>query len=350
MLTVPIITAIVAVATIGGLGSYLLATSNALSPSESTTSRLLTPYSVGTAPYQYIAYSGSLDHTRQATGIKQYVAAFIISDGSCAPAWGGGAMTNLTSQRSSDIAADFTALRAAGGDVSVSFGGAAGTDLATACQTVPELTQAYQTVIQRYNLTRLDFDIEGPTLLDEAANARRAAAVTQLQKVNPNLKIWVTLPVYTSGLNAQGLAVMSQMTEHAVAISGVNIMAMNYNQKSTEMGKLAITNAEATHTQLQQLYASSSSADIWKAMGITIMVGQNNTVPETFTLADATLVHDFAAKNKVGMISLWNASRDVACPAPASDQPAQEVPSISCSGVDQQPGQFTKILTVPAVK
>ena len=56
-------------------------------------------------------------------------------------------------------------MRAHGGDVVVSFGGAAGLELAAAYsragRTAADLEKAYQKVIDCYALTYVDFDIEG---------------------------------------------------------------------------------------------------------------------------------------------------------------------------------------------
>jgi len=62
------------------------------------------------------------------------------------------------------------------------------------------------------------------------------------------------------------------------------------------MGQQAISSAQSTFAQMQRLYPNSSATDVWKGMGITVMIGHNDTVPETFTLADARKVRDYAIK------------------------------------------------------
>ena len=52
-------------------------------------------------------------------------------------------------------------LRAAGGDIMVSFGGQANDELALACTDEAELTDAYRDVVERYDATSIDLDIEG---------------------------------------------------------------------------------------------------------------------------------------------------------------------------------------------
>ena len=53
-----------------------------------------------------------------------------------------------------------------GGDVIISFGGANGVELAQSCTTVTALANAYQSIIDRYLLTSVDFDIEGGAISD----------------------------------------------------------------------------------------------------------------------------------------------------------------------------------------
>ncbi len=349
-----LLTAVVVIVGVGVVGSYIMATSLVQSSQaerlqEVPERTLLRPTSLGTAPYQYVAYSGSLSQTQESTGINQYFAAFMISGKGCTPAWGGSGAAGLTSQRSAEIASDITKLRQRGGEVAISFGGAGGVDLASACPTATALTAAYQDVINTYGLRRIDFDIEGLTLEDTVGNARRAEAIASLQQANPYLRIWVTLPVHTKGLTDPGVAVIRELRDQGVVISGVNIMAMNYNIRSKDMGRQAIDASRATFGQMRQLFPRSAEADIWKSIGITVMIGRNNTAPETFTLADAPKVRDFALQKGVGMLSMWSTGRDADCSDTSVNGVATE-PSISCSGVAQKPYQFLQALTIPALK
>ncbi|PRF86746.1 chitinase, partial [Burkholderia cenocepacia] len=133
-------------------------------------------------------------------GIQQFTLAFVVAGNGCVPSWGGvqpignGASGGLLTALSTSIAS----YRAKGGEVAVSFGGANGTPLMQACSTVPALKSAYQTVIDTYGLTHIDFDIEGASQQDTAAVARNFQAVAQLQadyaaKGKP-LHVTLTLP------------------------------------------------------------------------------------------------------------------------------------------------------------
>ncbi|NBM20848.1 cellulose binding domain-containing protein, partial [Streptomyces sp. GC420] len=125
--------------------------------------------------------------TADSTGVKEFNLAFITSGGSCAPLWGG--VTDLGSDK---VAAQIGRLRARGGDVRVSFGGAAGHELALNCSSASALADAYGKVVDAYGLTKVDFDVEGAALPDTAANSRRAQAIAQLQKSHPGLDVSFT--------------------------------------------------------------------------------------------------------------------------------------------------------------
>jgi hypothetical protein len=323
------------------VGSYLLARSHA----EEVPRGLLKPVSLGIAPYQYIAYSSSLAETQRVTGVDNYFAAFITADKGCTPSWGGTEAGDLNGKRAQDIKTDIETLRKSGGHTVISFGGASGTELALACESPVELAKAYQRVISKYGVARVDFDIEGNSLSDHAAGARRAQAIQRLQRSNPRLQVWVTLPVHAAGLTDDGKTVLSQLVASQVVINGINIMAMNYNTHTRDMGDRARSVAESTVRQLANIYPVETKQTLWKSLMITVMAGHNNTPDEIFTLQDARTLHDFASKKGVGTLAVWNVARDTPCPSPDTVQP-----SVSCSGVKQQPFEFIKTLSIPSLK
>ena len=306
----------------------------------------LDPYGLGTAPYAYIPWQGSLDEARAESDAKTFMAAFIVnaSGQDCTPAWDGDVSLGLDSQRSTEIAQDMARLRTNGGDVVLSFGGATGTELAQGCKDSAALKIAYARVIDTYQLNKIDLDIEKDALADTASNDRRADALASLQQDKPNLKIWLTLAVMPTGLDQENLDLIKQMQSKGVVISGVNIMVMDYGQNTVDMGQAAISAATATFAQLKTLYPNNTDAEIWKTLGLTPMIGVNDTTPETFTLQDAQKLRDFATQKGVGMLSQWNIDRDKSCPNNAAEL------SDSCSGVTQTPYQFVKALYIDASK
>ena len=74
------------------------------------------------------------------------------------------------------------AVRAKGGTVKVSFGGASGVELAQGCGDVTSLETEYQAVVDAYGLTAIDLDIEGAAAAEPASIERRSKALAQLQQ------------------------------------------------------------------------------------------------------------------------------------------------------------------------
>ncbi|MFG3506276.1 cellulose binding domain-containing protein [Streptomyces sp. NPDC047821] len=286
------------------------------------------------APYVdtslYPAYD--LLDTAAKTGVKEFTLAFITSGGSCAPLWGG--VTDLASDK---VAAQVDALRAKGGDVRVSFGGAAGRELALNCSSATELAAAYGKVVDRYKLTKVDFDVEGAALPDTAANTRRAQAVAQLQKSHPGLDVSFTLPVMPEGLTQPGVDLLADARKNGVRISAVNIMAMDYGPAySGDMGQYAIQAATATQAQLKGVLGLSDAA-AWKTVAVTPMIGVNDVTTEIFTVEDATQLVDFAKSKGLAWLSMWSSTRDKQCAAGAVNHA-----DATCSSILQQPLAFTK--------
>lgn len=270
--------------------------------------------------------------TADATGVKEFNLAFITSGGSCAPLWGG--VTDLANDR---VAAQIGALRAKGGDVRVSFGGAAGHELALNCTSASALAAAYGKVIDQYKLTKVDFDVEGAALPDTAANTRRSQAIAQLQKTHPGLNVSFTLPVMPEGLTQPGVALLADAKKNGVRVDAVNIMAMDYGPAySADMGTYAIQAATATQAQVKGVLGLSDAA-AWKAVAVTPMIGVNDVVSEIFRVDDATQLVDFAKSKGIGWLSMWSSTRDKQCAAGAVNYA-----DATCSSILQQPLAFTK--------
>jgi hypothetical protein len=289
------------------------------------------------APYADMTLSPTfpLAKTAQQTGNKFFTLAFIVTDSkgrTGQPAWGGQIAADGQFLRN-----DINSLRGQGGDVIVSFGGATGRELAQATRDVAILQAKYQAVIDAYKLTAIDFDIEGAALADRHSVERRNAAIAGLQSAaqaaGRDLTVSYTLPVALDGLTTDGLNLLENACTHGVNISLVNIMAMDYGDSAppdSDMGQNAIAAAQAVSGQL--------SGASWATIGVTPMIGVNDTAPEVFTLQDAQVLLEFAQQNSLGRLAMWSVTRDQPCPGGPGGT-AQD----TCSGVDQQPFEFTNI-------
>lgn len=273
------------------------------------------------------------------TNVCNYILAFVVDDPTkpgANPCWGG-----FSSYDTSWYQTRIQQLRMLGGDVAVSFGGANGSELATVATSVPSLVSAYQLVIDAYHLKYIDFDIEGANVADSASINLRSQAIAQLKQNNPGLKVWLTLPVLPTGLDYNGLKVArNAIVKYGIDIDGVNIMAMDYGAFSGNMGGYAVQAADSLFAQLTRAYVdggfSKTSAQIWKKVGLTPMIGQNDVVNEVFYLSDATTLYNYSTSNNTGLISMWSINRDKPC-ANSTD------PLYSCTHITQNPFDFTNI-------
>lgn len=289
------------------------------------------------APYS-LDRSGRLDLAAlsQSAGTKFFTLAFIVTSKgrSCSASWNGKQPVGSWMQDT------ISKLQAAGGDVSVAFGGSAGTELAGSCNRVSDLQKQYQSVIDVYHLTHLDFDIEGKALADTGRNHLRNKAIAGLQAraaaEGSPLIISYTLPVNVTGLTTTGLNLLRDAIANGVTIGVVNLMTMDYHSKNApgnQMGQNAIKAASSVFGQLRSLYPSRSAGQIWSMMGITPMIGVNDDHQEIFTLRDAQAVLDFAEKRQIALLSFWSTQRDRQCTK-------GETAPHHCTGITQQPYQF----------
>lgn len=282
------------------------------------------------APYAYIPRNFlTLTNCFAETGQKYYTLAFVISDPEGEPAWDGSRELRTSTGYYAD---EIQAIRAHGGDVLISFGGEAGAELALKTPDTSKLQAKYQSVMDEYHLTWLDFDIEGKALSNLEANQRRNLALKQLQIKNPGLKISFTLPVNPTGLTDESLRMLRDAHKQGVGIESVNIMTMDYGvglSRGKAMGDLAISAAKATHGQLQPI-------DPAIKVGLTPMIGQNDVKAEIFTLEDAKSLMAFARDTPwIRSVSFWSVNRD----RPAAGARGGN----HSSGIQQEKWDFTKI-------
>jgi len=279
------------------------------------------------------------------------VLGFVVSapGSACEPSWGG-AYSMSAAATQMDLDRRIARLRQRDGEVSVSFGGAANSELSIGCTDVAKLTAAYRSVVDRYQVDTIDLDIEGAAALAPAVVARRAQAIKALQLVERaqgrNLNVWLTLPVDPSGVTAAGLAAINEMLGAEVELSGVNAMTMDYGESAPAgqtMARVSETALTALQRQLSAAYSrqgvSLSDASVWQRIGATPMIGQNDIVSERFELSDAEDLVAFAERNHLRRLSMWSVNRDQSC---GPNYANVEIVSDNCSGVTQKPQAFTK--------
>lgn len=274
------------------------------------------------------------------TGLRAFSLGFIVNGTSaCQATW-----FNAFTMSQGFAAADIANLRGIGGDVKPSFGGASGTELAQSCTSVSALTAQYQSVIDAYNLTQIDFDIEGAAVADAASVDRRSQAIAALQATarsrGRTLQVTLTLPVLPRGLTADGLSVVRSAINRGVTITTVNVMAMDYGDVEApspagRMGTFAIQSAQSVHNQIAPLLPGKTDAQIWNMVGVTPMLGQNDLASEVFTQTDMRQLLTFAQQQHLGELSFWDLTRDGnACTGAV----------FRCTNIPQTPFEFARII------
>ncbi len=283
------------------------------------------------APYVDVSLSPtpSLVDIYTKTGQKYFTLAFILQGEPCTPAWAGEPSLDMDFYQE-----EINQLREVGGDVIISFGGATGTELAFGCEDEDKILQAYQDVIDQYNVEWVDFDIEGPAVAHEDSIDRRSRVIKRLQIDNPDLKIAFCLPVMPQGLTEYGLYVIRSALAADVRIDLVNVMAMDYGDIAApnpegQMGQYAIDAAQNTYDQLLNLGLDTQ-------IGVTPMIGQNDVQSERFYLQDGDELLSWAnATSWVSLLSMWSTGRDNGgCPGTLSPL---------CSGISQDKYAFTNL-------
>ena len=250
------------------------------------------------APYLQISGgdAGDMAQDMASSGVKFYTLAFLTPSSGCNMVFeadGGGPATFVNQIRS---------LQAAGGNVAISFGGAAGGEVAQTCTNTASLTAAYANVINSNGIQRLDFDIEGSVLGDTASTSRRDAALAALQAQNPAVQVDFTLAVAPNGLPSQEMGLLQDAKNHGVRVSVVNIMTMDYYDGQPVIND-AESSARGAASQMASLYGITTSAAYAK-MGLTPIAGTNDD-GAVFSQANASTLESFAASNGIAELSFW---------------------------------------------
>ena len=215
---------------------------------------------------------------RSASPGRALVLGFVVSspDNPCTPSWGGFYGLDQAA-KALDLDRRIAQTQGQGSRVIASFGGQANRELALGCKKPAALESAYQSVIDRYHLSGLDFDIEGTAVNDVASTERRAKALRALQRQRRHpLSVWLTLPVAPEGLLPGAIDNVRRTLAAGVSLAGVNLLAMDYGPPEKNMLAVSRKALRTAHSQLSAVYASArvrvSSAQLWNRMGATIQL------------------------------------------------------------------------------
>jgi len=282
------------------------------------------------APYLYNGWGDppSATSVMSATGIKQFTMAFMLSGGGCTPMW--------DSQRPLKGGVDeqtINAIRGAGGDVEISFGGWQGNKLGPNCGSASALAGAYQQVISAYHLKFIDVDIENtdefenPTVQD-----RILGALKIVKQNNPGIKTILTFGTSTTGPTYWGTRLIDQSKALGANIDVYTIMPFDFGG-----GADMYTNTTRATDGLRDKLKSTfgwSDATAYAHIGISGMNGISDQFENT-TTAIWTQIRTWANTHHIARLAFWSVNRDRPCPGGGVKE--------NCSGIDQTIWQFTKI-------
>ncbi|MEU4687650.1 glycosyl hydrolase [Actinoplanes sp. NPDC023714] len=278
------------------------------------------------APYIDIV-SGTADvaDVAEKTGQRDFTLAFVLADstGSCTATWGGTrALTDAA------IQAEIAKIAALDGDVVVATGGATGTYLESVC-TADQLATAYAAALDAAGSNALDVDIEQavtPATVTTALRTLQAARGTA---------ITLTVPVGGTvlGLTDAGIALLRSAKDAGLDVT-VNAMTMNFTGEG-DWGASMVTATEAVAADVKSVWTGLDGTEISAMLGVTPMIGVNDTGPVTGT-ADARTLLDHAEEKKLGFVRFWSVNRD------NGDCLDGEVVA-TCSGIEQDDYAFTEM-------
>jgi hypothetical protein len=285
------------------------------------------------APY-FHAWSGDkLTDAQKKAGVQHAFLAFGIMSG------------NQLSGEFLGKLPDGRAFVAAGGRLTLSFGGAQGIYAEVALTNEDALMSLLEDAMVRAGTRRLDWDIEGETLKNTAATARRARVLKRLQDKYPDIHITFTLPGWFEGVDNNSLDLLRGLIAAGVQIDCVNIMAMSFGEGNMQ------TELTAPHTmahaiqvcmdesikQVAALYPGRTPAQVNAMMSVCPMIGKNDD-GVILTFEDARQVTAWALAKGIPQITFWSFQRD--------RQQATGNPSLGgYSGVAQSDYQYLKIFS-----
>jgi chitinase len=280
-------------------------------------------------PYDYLAAGGpSPAEVMKATGIRRFTLAFIVSDGACAPVWDNGDAVDGASEE-----AAIRGIRAAGGAVTVSFGGNGGTKLGLTCDSPEALAGAYQQVISAYRLPAIDLDIEDVEIGSAAARQRIIGALAIVRQRDPGLMISVTIAADSNGPEPGGQALITEAAASGLRIDAWTVMPFDFAGPGTDMAQASVQAADGLKNDLMSAYHESAST-AYRTMGISTMNGVTDT-GELVSAADFQVMLRYVLAHHLARFAFWSVNRDMPCTA-GSD-------SNTCSGISQKPYAYTKI-------
>jgi hypothetical protein len=285
------------------------------------------------APYEYLGWGAPQlpASVIATTGVQDLTLAFILSHRACNPEWDG----ERPLLGGSDEAA-IESIRAAGGEVDVSFGGWSGKKLGNSCKTPAALAAAYQKVIDDYSLKAIDIDIEHGEFASKKVRKRVIEALAIVQAQNPGLEISVTFGTAEDGPERDGISLIDDAAAIGFQPSAWTIMPFDFGRPLTDMGHASIRAVEGLQRDLVAAYGISPAA-AYEHAGISSMNGETDESSVLVSVEDFETMLAFAQQNHLARFTFWAVNRDRQCTG-------GENTGEDCSGIAQSPYAFTDVI------
>ena len=284
------------------------------------------------APYLVLGWGSppAAPAVMAATGVRDFTLAFVLAGRGCTPEWDG--TRPLLGGSDASAIAD---IRAAGGDVSVSFGGWSGRKLGAACTTATSLAGAYEQVVSAYGLHAIDVDIEHTEFTNRTTRLRVVTALHLVQVADPGIEISVTFGTTPTGPDRNGRSLLSDAASVGLAPYAWTIMPFDFGVPESDMGATSVAASVGLHADLMTTFGMDP-ATAYAHMGISSMNGQTDEVDETVSPADYQTILAYARANHLARLTFWSVNRDRPCPPGTA-------PGNTCSGIAQVADQFTTL-------
>jgi hypothetical protein len=268
----------------------------------------------------YVDMSGptgrNISANAAAASIPGVTLSFLV-DGGCTANWAGlgGSLASGTFWDGTPVSNEVNALISSGRKVIIAWGGASGSVLSS-CSSASSAHAMYQSAKTKYpGIAGQDFDIEGGVNLQVFS-----AALVGLSGTS------VTLPVLPTGLVTAGMNVVNAV--HGAGVHPIiNVMAMDYGSSFDNGGNMLLSAQQA---------AQATRNQTGDPIGVTPMIGQNDTQGEIFTLSNASSLTTWArGQSYISRLAFWSLGRD------NGGCPGQTFASPTCSGVSQSTWAFS---------
>ncbi|MGL5850405.1 MAG: chitinase, partial [Phycicoccus sp.] len=190
----------------------------------------------------------------------------------------------------------------------------------------------YQKVIDAFDLTAIDIDIENTDEFENEAVADRiVGALKIVEERNPGITTIVTFGTTTTGPSYYGKRLVSQAKALGAPIDVFTQMPFDFG--GGDMYQATVGATEGLNAHLRAVYGWSE-AEANSHMGISGMNGLSDqrelTTPETWTR-----IRDWASSRNLARFTFWSVNRDRGCDGGGVQS--------NCSGIAQEDWAFTTI-------